>query len=164
MNRSTQMLSWVLVRLAEIEGRDALRERPSRRRRLSRGVTLVEVLIVVAIMAVIAGGATILAFPLYKEARIKTAVVGCGTVKQAAELYQNLDGTADQCPTIQDLVNSRKIDGKKIDDPWGVPYKIACDQGSGEIRVISSGNDRKEGTPDDIRDDFKPADIKRVAQ
>lgn len=126
----------------------------------ARGVTLVEVMIVVAIMAVIAGGATILAFPLYKESRIKTAVLGCGTVKQAAELYQNLEGTADQCPTIQDLVASKKLDGKKTDDPWGMPYKISCAEG--DIHVTSNGNDRKEGTPDDVRDDFKDADVKRV--
>ncbi len=126
----------------------------------SRGVTLVEVLIVVAIMAVISGGVTLVAFPLYKESRIKIAVQGCQTVKQAAELYQNLEGVADQCPTIQDLVTSKKLDGKRTDDPWGMAYKIDCSEG--EIRAISAGNDRKFGTPDDIKDDFKPADVTRV--
>jgi general secretion pathway protein G len=130
------------------------------RRAAARGVTLVEVLIVVAIMAVISGGVTLVAFPLYKEARIKTAITGCQTVKQAADLYQNLDGVADQCPTIQELITSKKIDGKHSDDPWGMPYRIDCSEG--EIRVYSNGNDRKPGTPDDLRDDFKPADVKRV--
>lgn len=138
----------------------ASRTTASRGRTGARGVTLVEVMIVVAIMAVIAGSATILAFPMLKESRIKTAVLGCGTVRQAAELYQNLEGTADQCPTIQDLVASKKLDGKKIDDPWGMPFKVVC--ADGDIHAISNGNDRKEGTPDDVRDDFKAADIKRV--
>lgn len=137
-----------------------------RRRRLlraaARGVTLVEVLIVVAIMAVISGGVTLVAFPLYKESRVKVAVQGCQTVKQAAELFQNLEGTADQCPTIQDLVTSRKLDGKHTDDPWGMAYRIDCSEG--EIRVYSNGNDRKPGTPDDLRDDFKPADVTRVSK
>jgi general secretion pathway protein G len=131
-----------------------------RDRRGARGVTLVEVMIVVAIMAVLAGSVTLVAFPMLKESRVKTAVLDCGAVKQAAELHQNIDGASDQCPTIQDLVTSKKLDGKKIDDPWGVPYKIVCTDG--EIHVVSSGNDRKEGTPDDVRDDFKGADIKRV--
>jgi general secretion pathway protein G len=131
-----------------------------RNRQGARGVTLVEVMIVIAIMAVISGGATLLAFPLYKESRIKTAVLGCSTVKQAADLYQNLEGAADQCPTIQDLVSSKKLDSKKTDDPWNMPYKIVCTDG--DIHVISAGNDRKEGTPDDVRDDFKDADVKRV--
>jgi general secretion pathway protein G len=132
------------------------------RRGRSRGVTLVEVLIVVAIMSVIAGGATILVFPLYKESRIKVAVIGCNTVKEAAELYQNLDAISDECPTVQDLVAARKLDPKKLDDPWGVPYAIRCE--SGDVHVVSAGNDRKEGTADDLRDDFRAADIKRVKE
>ena len=126
----------------------------------ARGVTLVEVLIVVAIMAVISGGVTLVAFPLYKESRIKIGIQGCLVVRQAAELYQNLEGSADQCPTIQDLVTSKKLDGHHTEDPWNVTYKIDCSEG--EIHVYSAGNDHKFGTPDDIRDDFKPADVTRV--
>jgi general secretion pathway protein G len=126
----------------------------------ARGVTLVEVLIVVAIMALIAGGATLVAFPLYKESQIKSAKVSCEAVRQAAELYINLEGSADQCPTIQDLVTSKKLDAKKTDDPWNTPYKIDCSEG--EVHAISAGRDKKFGTPDDVRDDFKDADIKRV--
>jgi general secretion pathway protein G len=131
-------------------------------RMASRGVTLVEVLIVVAIMAVIAGGATYLVFPEYKKARIKSAVVGATTIKSAAEAYREIDGATEGCPTIQDLVNAKKIDGKKTDDPWGQPYKIKCEEG--EIRVFSPGNDRKDNTPDDIRDDFKASDVEKVAK
>jgi general secretion pathway protein G len=130
------------------------------RRAARRGVTLVEVLIVVAIMAVISGGVTLVAFPLYKESRIKIAVQGCQAVRNAAELYMNLDATSDACPTVQDLVQAKKLDGKRIEDPWGMPYAVHCAEG--EIHAISSGNDRKVGTADDIRDDFKPADINRV--
>jgi general secretion pathway protein G len=131
------------------------------KRAAARGVTLVEVLIVVAIMAVIAGGATILVFPQFKKARIKSAVIGASTIKQAADLYQNLNGSADVCPTMNDLVVSRSIDAKKTDDPWGSPYKILCVDG--EIHVTSPGNDRKDGTPDDVRDDLKPAEVEKIA-
>ena len=130
------------------------------RRAAARGVTLVEVLIVVAIMAVISGGVTLVAFPLFKESRIKIGVQGCQVVRQAAELYQNLDGSADQCPSIQDLVTSKKLDGKKTEDPWGTTFKIECPDG--EIHAISAGNNKKFGDADDLRDDFKDADIKRV--
>jgi general secretion pathway protein G len=130
------------------------------RRAAARGVTLVEVLIVVAIMAVISGGVTLVAFPLYKKAKVDTGMVGCRTVKQAAELYQNLDGSADMCPTLQDLIRTKKLDGSKTDDPWGKPYRIDCSEG--EIRVWSDGNDRKAGTPDDLKDNFSAADIKKV--
>jgi general secretion pathway protein G len=130
-------------------------------RKLSRGVTLVEVLIVVTIMALIAGGATLMVFPEFKKARIKNAVVGASTIKTAAELFRELDSTSDTCPTIQELVSAKKIDGKKIDDPWGQPYRIKCEES--DIHVVSSGNDRKENTPDDVRDDLKPSDVEKIA-
>lgn len=131
-------------------------------RAAARGVTLVEVLIVVSIMAVISGGAVVLAFPLYKEARIKTAVVSAKEIKKAAQLYQEMDATTEGCPTIQDLVTSKRLDLTTANDPWGKPFRIVC--GEGDIRVLSSGNDRKDGTPDDIRDDFTPTDVKRVKE
>jgi general secretion pathway protein G len=125
-----------------------------------RGVTLVEVLIVLAIMAIIAGGATTLVFPRYKESQIKGAVLSAGVIKTAAQSYMHLD-SAGGCPTIKDLTEARQIDAKKVDDPWGTQFKISCD--GDEITVTSAGRDRKEGTPDDIKDDFKDADVKRVA-
>lgn len=127
-----------------------------------RGVTLVEVLIVVAIMAVIAGGATLLVFPSFKKAKVEATKVGADAVKQAAELWINTEAEGGACPTVKDLVDSKKLDAKKTDDPFGSPYRIACEEG-GDVRVYSNGRDGKEGTPDDIRDDFKPSDIKRVA-
>ncbi len=93
----------------------------SDRRAAARGVTLVEVLIVVSIMAVISGGAVVLAFPLYKEARIKTAVVSAKEIKKAAQLYQEMDATTEGCPTIADLVAAKRVDSKTADDPWGKP-------------------------------------------
>ena len=131
------------------------------RRVLSRGVTLVEVLIVVSIMALIAGGATLLVFPQYKKAQVKLAVEGARTLKQAADLYVNLNSSGEGCPSVQDLVSAKNIDGKKVDDPWGVPFRLSC--GDGDVRVLSSGPDKKEGTPDDLRDDMSNAEIDKVA-
>ena len=65
--------------------------------------------------------------------------------------------------TVKDLVESKKLDGKKTDDPWGHQYRIVCDSEDGDLRVYSNGKDGKENTPDDVRDDSKPADIKRIA-
>ncbi len=131
--------------------------------RARRGVTLVEVLIVVAIMAVIAGGATLLVFPSFRKAKVEAAKVGADAVKQAAELWINMDAEGGACPTVKDLVETKKLDASKTDDPFNTPYRIVCEE-NGDVRVYSNGRDTKEGTPDDIRDDFKPSDIKRVAE
>lgn len=134
----------------------------SAKRRARRGVTLVEVLIVLAIMALIAGSAVFLVFPELAKAKVSTTVLSAQTIKKSVELYKNIDG-ADGCPTVDDLVNSRKLEKGKTNDPWNTPYKIECKEGD-EIRVFSAGKDKKEGTPDDIRDDFSKADIERVAK
>lgn len=127
-----------------------------------RGVTLVEVLIVLAIMALIAGSAVFLVFPQLAKARIDTAVLSAQTIRKAAELHRNIEG-ADGCPTVDDLVNSKKLEKGKTNDPWGSPFKIDCKEGD-EIRVTSAGKDKKEGTGDDVRDDFTKADIERVSK
>jgi general secretion pathway protein G len=125
-----------------------------------RGVTLVEVLIVLAIMAIIAGGATALVFPRLKESRVKQTVLSAGVIKTSAQSYMHLD-SAGGCPSVKDLIDAKQIDGKKTEDPWGTQFKISCD--GDEITVTSAGADRKEGTPDDIKDDFRDADVKRVS-
>ncbi|WP_104986838.1 type II secretion system protein [Sorangium cellulosum] len=133
-------------------------------RKLSRGVTLVEVLIVVTIMAIIAGGATLVVWPKLKQSRVKSAYTGATVIKSAADQYLQLGSGSEGCPTIQTLVSAKQIDGNKTDDPWGQPYKIKCDEATNDIHVISSGNDRKENTPDDIRDDMKASELNKIAE
>ncbi len=130
-------------------------------RAASRGVTLVEVLIVLAIMALIAGSATLLVFPQLAKARVRTAKMDGQTIRKAAELHRNLDGTADACPSVQDLVSGKKLEAGKTTDPWGKPYKVVC--GDDDIRVLSSGKDGKEGTPDDVADNLPDKDIEKIA-
>jgi general secretion pathway protein G len=136
-------------------------ERKSLARR--RGVTLVEVLIVVAIMSVIAGMATVAAWPELKKAKIRVAATGAGAVREAATMYRELDmaGDTSACPTMDDLVAAKKIDAKKSADPWGTRYRVSCEDS--DLHGISAGQDRKVQTPDDVRDDIKPDDVAKIA-
>lgn len=129
----------------------------------ARGVTLVEVLIVVTILALIAGGAVLVAFPQLREARVKTAITSAGAVRQAAQLYIEVDkaGSVDTCPTVQELIDSKKLERGKTQDPWDQPFKIIC--ADGEVHVLSFGADHKEGTPDDVRDDTPLKEVPRIA-
>jgi general secretion pathway protein G len=118
------------------------------RRTASRGVTLVEVLIVVAIMALIAGGVSFLILPRYKEAQIKTARQSAQSIRQVATQYVALN-SAEECPTVQSLVAAKQLDAAgNTEDPWGQPYTITC--GEDDISVSSPGPDKKEGSEDDI--------------
>jgi general secretion pathway protein G len=129
-------------------------------RAASRGVTLVEVMIVIVIMGVIAGVGVGVLWPRLKEGRVKAAVISAGRLKTNAEYFKETGGS--DCPTIQELLNAKKIKAEEAEDPWGQPYKIVCD--GGDLKVISPGPDKKESTPDDCRDDYpkKQADVDKV--
>jgi general secretion pathway protein G len=128
-----------------------------------RGVTLVEVLIVVAIMSVVAGMATMVAFPELKRARVRTAAMGAGQVREAAKIYREIDmaGEGPVCPSVPELVAAHKLDQKRVNDPWGSQYHVGCEEE--EIHGVSAGSDRKIHTADDVREDVTPADVDRIA-
>jgi general secretion pathway protein G len=118
------------------------------KRAASRGVTLVEVLIVVAIMALIAGGVSFMILPKYKDAQIKTAKTSARNIRQVATQYVALNNDVD-CPSVQTLIAEKELDGSaNTEDPWGQPYEIICE--GDDITVISSGPDKQEGSEDDI--------------
>jgi general secretion pathway protein G len=119
-----------------------------RRLRRARGVTLIEVLIVVAILSLIAAGVTVGVLPKFRESQIKTTETNARSVRAAVEMFRGMEGTG-TCPTIQQLVSAKAIDqASKLDDAWGSPYKIACNEDS--VTVSSPGPDKKDNTQDDI--------------
>jgi len=120
-----------------------------RARRGQAGVTLVEVLIVVAIMAMLGGSVGFYALQQYKKAALATALEDARSLRKAVELWQ-VQNNEDSCPTMSQLVADKQInsDSHQV-DPWGTEWSISC--ADGEIYVQSSGPDKKPGTPDDIR-------------
>jgi len=118
-------------------------------RHVQRGVTLVEVLIVVAIIAMVAGGVTVFALPKYNEAKKTTAETGARTIRQAAQAWQVTTGESG-CPTVSQLVADKQLDpGTNTTDPWGSAYLVQC--ADDEIVVTSPGPDKKKGSTDDIK-------------
>ncbi|HEY3234350.1 MAG TPA: type II secretion system protein [Polyangiaceae bacterium] len=113
-----------------------------------RGVTLLEVLIVVAILAMVAGGVAFFALPKFKEAQIKTATSAAMTIRQAVQSWQATNSES-TCPTVSQLVQDKQLDpAANSADPWGQPYALRCTED--EVIVSSSGPDKKKGTKDDI--------------
>ena len=119
------------------------------RRGSARGVTLIEILIVLAIVGLIAGGVAVVAVPKYQEAQKKQAQTDARTIHPAAEKYR-VDHTGEGCPTVELLREKKELSqASKITDPWDTPYKILC--GEEDVQVMSFGPDKKENTNDDIR-------------
>jgi general secretion pathway protein G len=117
------------------------------RRMASRGVTLIEIMIVLAIIAVMAGVVVGGIMPQFAKAKVKTAGEACGQLRGKVQQYQ-VDHQGG-CATLQQMKDSKDIDKTFSDnDPWGHPYEITCD--NDEVYVSSWGPDGKSGTADDI--------------
>jgi general secretion pathway protein G len=117
-------------------------------RSAARGVTLVEVLIVVAIMSLIATTVVVAVIPKFQKAQEDTALNSAREIRNAATRWRATRG-GDECPSISQLVADKEIDtASKTDDPWGSTYKIVCSPD--EITVSSPGRDKREGTQDDL--------------
>ncbi len=115
----------------------------------ARGVTLFEVIIVVAILALIAGGVGVAVYPRWVEAQKKTARTNAHSIRQAAQTWRALKSDGSECPTVSRLVEDRELDSAgKTEDPWGQPYTIACS--ADDVTVFSIGPDKQSGTEDDI--------------
>jgi general secretion pathway protein G len=127
---------------------DTRYQRAALTRAAERGVTLIEVMIVVLILSLIATGVTVAVMPKFKQAQVSTANNNALELRNAANRWRATH-SGEQCPTVSQLVQDKEIDtASKTDDPWGSAYKIACTDD--DVTVYSPGPDKREGTPDDI--------------
>lgn len=111
-----------------------------RRHLRQEGMTLVEIMIVVIIMALIATGVAVAVLPQLDSAKEDTTRTRAATIRSAATLYvaQSRGGG---CPTVDELGDEGYLqDGTDTTDGWGNEYTIRC-EGS-DIVVVS---DRFDG-------------------
>ena len=123
-----------------------------------RGVTLIEVLIVVTILGLISAAIAIAVIPTGDRARRDLAEQNARALRAAALQWRSTIARAG-CPSVMQLRQDRGLDrSAKTEDPWGKPYKIACDDD--EIYVSSAGRDGKEGSADDIVEPGREAETR----
>jgi general secretion pathway protein G len=118
------------------------------RRGSSRGLTLVELVIVITLIGVLTAAISVGVMKAQKSGNIGAAKTACDTIRNATMQWKAIHPNED-CPTVDQLKAEKDLDtGFSLKDPWGSPYKVSCD--SDEITCTSAGPDRKEGTEDDI--------------
>jgi general secretion pathway protein G len=120
-----------------MENRNTRFTRRLARRSAERGMTLIEIMIVILIMAMIATTVSIAVFSQLKDARVSDARIGACTIKNAVQLYRAKH--PGKCPTMEDLKGDYLDSEKATKDPWENDYVIEC---SGrDPDVYSPGSD-----------------------
>jgi general secretion pathway protein G len=118
-------------------------------RRPVRGVTLVEMLIVVAIIAMISSGIGFAVFKHWQDARIKATATGARQIRGAVRAWW-LEHGEERCPSFADLLEAKTLDRDSPRlDAWGSDWRVECQDD--DVTVSSAGPDRKPDTVDDIR-------------
>jgi general secretion pathway protein G len=102
-----------------------------------RGMTLIEIMIVIIIMAMIATGVSLAVMKQLDKSRIKDAKMGACTIRSAVQLY--LAENPNKCPSLEDLTGGYLDSKKRVQDPWNQDYVIECD--GDEPAVYSLGSD-----------------------
>jgi general secretion pathway protein G len=120
-------------------------------RAVEAGFTLLEIMVVLAIIALLAGGVGAAVFRQFKKAQTSTARLRVKAARDATAQFM-IDNSS-TCPRgIDDLVQQKYLDRSNAKDPWGKDLIFRCpgtnDTDSADI--TSAGPDKQEGTPDDV--------------
>jgi prepilin-type N-terminal cleavage/methylation domain-containing protein len=94
------------------------------RREPTRGFTLLEIMVVIALLSLLAAAA-------------EAFIIG---------------HRSEECPTPEEMQRDGVLSSRsKTEDPWGTPYRIVCAPDS--AIAISAGRDRTFETGDDVKSD-----------
>jgi general secretion pathway protein G len=126
----------------------------TQRRRLSRqsmrGMTLIEIMVVLVILGMVMGAIGWNVMGQLKDANIKTALLDVKAIANAVDMYQikhsKLPDSLDQ------LVPSELREVRK--DPWQNAY-VFVKAGEAGYEVLSYGPDKTQGGADDISSNSK---------
>ncbi len=126
---------------------------------VQRGMTLVELMVVVTVLALMAPAVSISVVKVLSQAKIGKAKGDISTFNTALDFYYNLEGDYPNQGQGLDALTEPGDDGKRYmkqsqlpNDPWKQPYvyRYPGTKNSDSYDVCSKGEDKQEGTQDDI--------------
>jgi general secretion pathway protein G len=132
---------------------DTLRKRLAARagRASQAGMTMLEIMIVLAIIGLVMSVVGVGVYSSYKKAQRKVAQMAVNEIAQ--KTVQFMTDNENQCPKAVDDLVAQKYMPKKQKDPWNHEYILRCpgQVNTDGIDVVSLGPDGQEGTADDIK-------------
>ncbi len=136
-----------------------------KKRTNQRGFTLIEIMIVLAIVGLLFSFVGVNVIRKYKESKVQGAKIQIASYQQALQAYylahnmyphtsQGLEALIRK-PSVGKAPNNYPEGGyfgKKelVKDPWGNPYRYECEDYQ-NFTITSDGNDGEPGTEDDIK-------------
>ncbi|MGI9519709.1 MAG: type II secretion system protein GspG [Pirellulaceae bacterium] len=132
-----------------------------RQRRQRGGFTLMEILLVAAILVILASMATIGFNAMQRSATANIAKSEIQAIEQACGLFHinhlrypaSLDELTNRPSDIAESNwpgGGGYLDADDLNDPWGQPYRYQPDEANDRVVITSNGVDRKAQTDDDI--------------
>jgi len=130
-----------------------------RNRRRNQGFTLLELMLVVAILVVLAGLSSFAFLNMQRNTYSRAAAADISMLKQACLAFKINVGRFPS--TLEELVippggmspaqwGGPYLESPNIADPWGRPYMYSADDLSDRVFITSVGPDGQQGTADDI--------------
>jgi general secretion pathway protein G len=124
-------------------------QKKSQRRR-NRGMTLIEIMVVITILGLIAAAVGVAVMPQLAKARQDRARLDIKNIQQALDLYKTRKGKyPDTASGLRALVQEQALK-EPPKDPWGNDY-IYMNEG-GKPVIISYGADGQSGGADEDED------------
>lgn len=136
-----------------------------RKNKRLRGFTLVEIMIVLAIVGLLFSFVGVNVIKRYQESKINAAKIQMASYGQALQTYYlSHNAYPHSSQGLQSLISKPSVGkvpenypdggyfGKKklVDDPFGNPYRYECEDYQ-NYTIASDGPDREAGTDDDIK-------------
>ncbi|NOK10965.1 type II secretion system major pseudopilin GspG [Corallococcus exercitus] len=120
-------------------------------RRKNRGMTLIEIMVVITILGLIAAAVGVAVIPKLEEAKQDTAKLDIRNIQSAMKLYYTKKGSyPDTATGLKALVDTQNLERMPL-DPWGREYVYMNEGGKPVITSYGAdGNPGGEGSDADI--------------
>ncbi|RKH41044.1 type II secretion system major pseudopilin GspG [Corallococcus sicarius] len=120
-------------------------------RRRNRGMTLIEIMVVITILGLIAAAVGVAVIPKLEEAKQDTARLDIRNIQSAMKLYYTKKGSyPDTATGLKALVDTQNLE-RMPTDPWGREYVYMNEGGKPVITSYGAdGNAGGEGSDADI--------------